>query len=163
MKIIEATKDHFPVIHNIAHATWPVTFGKILSPVQIDYMLEMMYSLPSIEAQVKRGHVFLMVQDGANYVGYASYELNYKGTSKVKVHKIYILPSVQGKGVGALLMNRISDVAKTHHATHLSLNVNRDNKAIQFYERIGFTIVSSEDIDIGNGFLMEDYIMEKNL
>lgn len=161
--IVPAEVQHFSVIQTIARNTWPHTFGAILSPQQIDYMLNWMYSLSSIEEQVKKGHVFLLATDGKEYYGYASYEMNYKGTAKVKVHKIYILPTAQGKGVGRLLMDAIAETAKQHKATHLALNVNRENPAIKFYERYGFEIVGSEDIDIGNGYLMEDYAMEKKL
>lgn len=161
--IVPAEVQHFSVIQDIARNTWPHTFGAILSPQQIDYMLNWMYSLSSIEEQVKKGHNFLLATDGKEYYGYASYEVNYKGTAKVKVHKIYILPSVQGKGVGRLLMDAIAETAKQHDGTHLALNVNRENPAIKFYERYGFEIVGSEDIDIGNGYLMEDYVMEKKL
>lgn len=161
--IIPAEDQHFSIIQSIARDTWPHTFGAILSPQQIEYMLNWMYSIPSIEDQVRRGHVFLLATDGKQYYGYASYEVGYKGSAKVKVHKIYILPSAQGKGVGRLLMDAIAEAGKQHHATHLALNVNRENTAIKFYERYGFEIVASEDIDIGNGYLMEDYVMEKKL
>lgn len=162
--IIPAKVNHYNIIRQIAHTTWPVTFGEILSPTQIGYMLDWMYSLPAITQQVnEKQHVFLLATDGQTYYGYASYELNYQDSGKVKVHKIYILPEAQGKGVGRLLMDAIAAVAKEHRFDHLVLNVNRSNKAIQFYKHYGFVITGEEDIDIGNGFLMEDYIMEKTL
>ncbi len=96
-----------------------------------------------------------------NYLGFLSYELNYKGVPKTKIHKIYLLPASQGKGVGKQLIEAVTDRAKAEHNDTLSLNVNRHNKAIRFYERLGFTHVASETIDIGNGFIMDDYVMEK--
>lgn len=164
MEIIKADKSHFPAIRDIAMQTWPDTFAKILSKEQISYMLEMMYSIPSLEKQTEQdNHVFLLAQEDNEYFGYLSYELNYKNLSKTKIHKIYILPKSQGKGVGKLLINKVNEIALDAEQQILALNVNRDNKAVDFYKKIGFSIIGTEDIDIGNNFLMEDYIMEKSL
>ena len=164
MEIIKADKSHFPVIRDIAMQTWPDTFAKILSKEQISYMLEMMYSIHSLEKQTEQdNHVFLLAEEDGEYFGYLSYELNYKNLSKTKIHKIYILPKSQGKGVGKLLINKVNEIALDAEQQILALNVNRDNKAVDFYKKIGFSIIGTEDIDIGNNFLMEDYIMEKSL
>ena len=162
IEISIAREKDYPTIQAIAHETWYPTFGEILSKEQIAYMLEMMYSIQSIAEQVaQKGHVFLLAKEGETRLGYASYELNYKGTNKTKIHKIYILPSTQGKGVGKKLFEEIEKIAQENGNNTLSLNVNRQNKAIDFYEKIGFKKIGTEDIDIGNGFLMEDFIMEK--
>ena len=162
--ITEATEHGLPIIRDIAYQTWPSTFGEILSPSQISYMLDMMYSLDALKTQIKdKSHVFLLAQDTENkeYLGYISYEFDYGGQSRTKIHKIYLLPVSQGKGVGRLLIDKVAELGIDHKNANLTLNVNRYNKAIQFYERMGFTIVGNETIDIGDGFLMEDFIMEK--
>ncbi len=164
--ITQATKADFPIIQNIAHQTWPSTFADILSPTQISYMLDMMYSLEALKEQVNdKKHVFLLAKDegSGEYLGFISYELTCKSQPITKIHKIYLLPASQGKGVGRLLIDTVADVAIRTDNNRLGLNVNRYNKAIQFYERMGFSIVGQEDIDIGDGFLMEDFIMEKSL
>ncbi|MBN8821157.1 MULTISPECIES: GNAT family N-acetyltransferase [unclassified Spirosoma] len=164
--ITQATEHDLPTIQDIAHRTWPNTFGEILSPDQISYMLDMMYSLEALKSQVNdKQHVFLLAKEDTTqeFLGYSSYELNYKGQPLTKIHKIYLLPASQGKGVGRLLIDAVAEVAKANNNDRLGLNVNRYNKAIQFYERVGFSIVGNEDIDIGDGFLMEDFVMEKPL
>lgn len=164
--ITEATEQDLPVIRDIAYRTWPATFGEILSPAQIDYMLNMMYGLDALRAQIEdKNHVFLLAQetDSNEYLGFISYEFDYKDQSKTKIHKIYLLPASQGKGVGRLLIDKVAVLAMERNNPSLSLNVNKYNKAIQFYERMGFATVDTETIDIGEGFLMEDYIMEKPL
>ena len=113
-RIIPATAADHPTIQRIAHETWPDTFGEILSPEQIEYMLDMMYSQEAIREQVDKGHVFLLLleanaEEGANIpganqtrytpVGYASYQFDYLPDT-CKLHKIYLLPSTQGKGFG---------------------------------------------------------------
>ena len=164
--LTQATEHDLPIIRDIAYQTWPNTFGEILSPAQISYMLEMMYSLDALKTQIRdQNHVFLLAREDESkaYLGYVSYEFDYKEQPKTKIHKIYLLPAGQGKGVGRLLIDNVAKLAKAHQNTRLSLNVNQYNKAIQFYERMEFAVVGSETIDIGNGFLMEDLIMEKPL
>lgn len=124
-------------------------------------MLGWMYSDDSLRQQMEeRGHQFLVAMEDDRCYGFASFELNGKKPGTTRIHKLYILPQSQGKGVGSLLVNVIATAALEHHNDIITLNVNRRNKATSFYMRIGFEIAGSEDIDIGEGFLMEDYIME---
>ena len=152
--IQEASEKELSLIREIAHKTWPYTFGNILSAAQIAYMLEWMYSLPSLQEQVKdKGHTFLIAREEGTALGFASYELNYKSQAVTKIHKIYVLPNTQGKGIGKALIGRIAEVSKQHQNKALSLNVNRQNAAVQFYQHLGFEIIGQENIDIGQGFM----------
>lgn len=164
MKLVEASTEEIFIIQSLSDRIWPSTFLDILTQEQIVYMMDMMYSTDSLEKQMKEsGHHYLLAKDDDEYLGYVSYELNYKNSGTTKIHKIYVLPSTQGKGIGRLFIDTVGDIAKTNNDSKLSLNVNRFNKAIDFYQRIGFEIIGREDINIGNGFLMEDYIMNKTL
>ncbi len=164
MELIKTAEEHIPLIKAIADEVWPKTFGDILSPAQIVYMMDMMYSEEAIKQQMNEwNHHYLLAKEGDDYLGYVSYETGYKGKPWTKVHKIYVLSTSQGKGVGRFLIDAVSAIAKEKGDTELSLNVNRYNKAIEFYKKVGFGIIGNEDIDIGNGFLMEDYIMNKKL
>lgn len=164
MQIVEATTDHIYNIQVLSNVIWPVAFSNILSQEQIVYMMDMMYSTSSLEKQIKElNHHYLLAEEDGEYLGYLSYELNYKGMPITKIHKIYVLPSLQGKGVGRFFINAVSEIAIKNNNTLLSLNVNRYNKAIDFYKRMGFDFFASENIEIGNGFLMEDYVMNKDL
>ena len=164
MQIVEATTDHIYNIQVLSNVIWPATFSNILSQEQISYMMDMMYSTSSLEKQINElNHHYLLAEEDGEYLGYLSYELNYKGTPITKIHKIYVLPSIQGKGVGRLFIDAVSKLALKNNNTLLSLNVNRYNRAIDFYKRMGFDFFTSENIDIGNGFLMEDYVMNKDL
>ncbi|WP_423148508.1 GNAT family N-acetyltransferase [Rubrolithibacter danxiaensis] len=164
LQIIRAELSDLHQIQTIAYQTWPVTFKNILSDEQIEYMLEMMYSTNSLTTQVQdKQHVFLLAMNSNEFKGFTSYELNYKGSKATKIHKIYILPGQQGKGIGKSLLDKVSEIALKNSNSALSLNVNRQNAAIDFYRKYGFKIVAEENIPIGNGFLMEDYVMEKLL
>ncbi|HQW45417.1 MAG TPA: GNAT family N-acetyltransferase, partial [Chitinophagaceae bacterium] len=80
-----------------------------------------------------------------------------------KLHKIYVLTSQQGKGTGRFLIDYIISQIRPMGATSLQLQVNRDNAAKSFYEKLGFVILKEADFDIGNGYFMRDYVMEKKL
>ena len=162
IEIRKADLGDIPVIQQIAYRTWPHTFGAILSPSQIAYMLDWMYTTAALQEQMeKEGHLFFLAIDGDDAVGFVGCQPNYKGQATIKIHKLYILPNQQGKGVGRELLNKVTEIAHEHQNITMSLNVNRNNNALHFYRKVGFEVVAKEDIDIGNGFLMEDFIMEK--
>ncbi|HMG15422.1 MAG TPA: GNAT family N-acetyltransferase [Saprospiraceae bacterium] len=163
IKHIKGTEDLI-LIRSIAHQTWPHTFAEILSKDQIGYMLELLYSIPSLEQQVsEKGHKFLIAYENEEAIGFASYEANSNGSNSTKIHKIYFLPSTQGKGYGRQMMDYIKSLALKLKQTSLILNVNKYNKAIQFYEYLGFHIIKQEVIDIGSGYIMDDFVMEFSL
>jgi ribosomal protein S18 acetylase RimI-like enzyme len=94
-------------------------------------------------------------------VGFASFsEIEH---TVYKLQKIYILHNQQGRGTGKFTIDQILSDIRPKGATALRLNVNRYNKAKTFYERLGFTVIKEEKIDIGNGYVMDDYVMEKQL
>jgi len=161
MTIVEATKDHIFAIQALADRIWPPTFQEILTEEQIVYMMNMMYSTSSLEKQIDESCHYLLVEEDAEYIGFVSYEVGYKEYSTTKIHKIYVLPSIQGKGIGRFMIDAVEKIARKNNSRNLILNVNRFNKALEFYKRIGFEILAEEDIDIGKGFLMQDYIMNK--
>ena len=163
MEIIEVSKKDVFRIKKIAELTWPDTFKEILSEEQIRYMLNWMYSLDVLATQIENGHQFYILTDNGIDLGFIGTELNYPSIGNAKIHKIYVLPEYQGKGVGLKLIEQVEMVSKTNNIISLTLNVNRFNKAIDFYLKNDFKIIKEENIEIGNGFLMEDYVMEKIL
>lgn len=160
MEIVQALHNDISRIQSIAHITWPETFREILTPQQIEYMLNWMYSYDALSKAIgdPNQSFWLFTEDG-NTFGFAGIEHRYEGRNATKLHKIYVLPEAQGKKVGQRLMERVKEEARKAGSGELLLNVNRYNKAAGFYERLGFQIVGEEDIDIGNGYLMEDYQM----
>lgn len=159
--IRQATKHDIPIIRKLAEASWPVAYQEILSTKQLAYMLELIYSEQSLNEQFDAGHTFLIVEEDNQPVAFASYNMLKPGVYKLQ--KIYALPQQQGKGIGKLLVNHTVEILQSAGAASLLLNVNRYNKAKQFYEHIGFTVIGEEDIDIGEGYFMNDFIMEKKI
>ncbi|MCZ2459249.1 MAG: GNAT family N-acetyltransferase [Chitinophagales bacterium] len=161
LKIREATVNDIALIRELTSRVWPQTYAAILSDKQIDYMLDMMYSEPSLKKQMEEGAQFIIAYYDQEPVGFASYQQT--GPEVFKLHKIYVLLSQQGKGVGKFIINYITDKIKAQNAKALQLQVNRFNKAKDFYEKLGFVILYEADFDIGNGFFMNDYVMEKKI
>ena len=159
--IRNASNQDIPLIRELTFRIWPQTYSSILSQQQIDYMLEMMYSESSLQKQMNEGCQFIVVYDEKVPVGFASYQEIRQ--SVYKLHKIYILPSQQGKGTGRFVIHHILGDIKRRGASALQLQVNRFNKAKDFYERLGFKKIDESDFDIGDGYFMNDYVMEKIL
>jgi len=161
LKIRKASITDIPLIRDLTFRIWPQTYTGLLTPEQIEYMLGMMYSESSLEKQMNSGSQFIFVYDDEEPVGFAAYFS--KELSIYKLDKIYILPSQQGKGTGRFVIDYIVDELKKKVASALQLQVKRDNKARFFYEKLGFKILHEINVDIGNGYFMNDYLMEKKL
>lgn len=162
--IVPNTDNQFTAVRAIAFEVWPKAYDAILTEAQLAYMLEMMYSVAALQEQsTLKQHHFVLIYSNDEAVGFASYEYNVNNSGKTKIHKIYILSSQQGKGTGKVLVDYIEQQALAFGDKALFLNVNKYNSAIQFYQKTGFEIVKEEVIDIGNGFVMDDYVMGKQL
>lgn len=147
----------------LAYQIWPVAYKDILELDQLQYMLKLIYSPASLKRQMTvEQHHFLLAELGEEPVGFAAYSRIIE-PSTFKLHKLYVLPQIQGKGLGKTLLENVEEAVRNAGGTHLHLNVNRHNKARMFYERLGFSIIDEEDIDIGNNYFMNDYVMEKNI
>lgn len=163
MKIFQAKPEDLLVIQELAYKIWPSTYGEILSEEQLKFMLNKFYEIDFLKIQMTNGQHFLLIKEENVVYGFASYELNYENSNLTKIHKIYVLPETQGKGIGKKLIDFIEKITIDNNNSAVILNVNRFNKALGFYEKIGFKIVETVDIEIGNGYLMEDFIMKKSV
>ena len=162
LEIRTADADDINTIGYLAQQIWPVAYREILSPAQLEYMLKMIYSPEAIKQQMNLQQQFLIAELDDDPVGFASYSSLSKD-GLFKLHKLYVLPGLHGKGLGKALLDFITEEIISLGATTLRLNMNRKNKAKLFYERNGFTIIKEEDVDIGNNYFMNDFVMEKKL
>jgi len=162
--ISEAAISDIKQIQNIVNITWPITYGEILSKEQLDYMLGLFYSDEALTEQYdKKVQLFYMIYEEETNIGFIGIEHNYNKEAITKIHKIYLLPETQGKGIGKKVIDEIGKLASENNSAALLLNVNRFNSALGFYKKIGFEVIDEVNIEIGNGYLMEDYVMEKKL
>ena len=160
-----AAEDDLQSIHDMAEIVFRHTYRNILSPEQMEYMMDWMYSLPNLRRQLEDGHVYHIAYDGDSPCGYVSVQpdrIDEDGTEVFHLQKIYVLPSEQGTGLGRLLFNTATDFVCSRARklpVRIELNVNRSNPAVGFYEHLGMRILRQGDFHIGNGFYMNDYIM----
>ncbi|PSL46728.1 ribosomal protein S18 acetylase RimI-like enzyme [Chitinophaga niastensis] len=162
-RIKAATVADISTIQELTDKIWRPTYQAILTPEQVEYMIGMMYSTDSLTNQmVTLGHRFLLLLDEDKPIGFAAYSTT-DTPAIYKLQKIYLDLSYQGKGVGKFLLLQVADQVKALGANILELDVNRFNKAKLFYEKQGFTVYKEKNTDIGNGYLMEDFVMRKPL
>ena len=157
--IKKATEADIRLIHKLGCEAFPQTYEKILSPAQIEYMLDWMYSEKSIAEQMKEGHTYYIgLLDGEPF-GYVS--VRRESEALFHLEKIYLLKRFQGRKLGRLLFEKAQEHVKSECPSpcRMILNVNRYNAALGFYKRMGMSEVGRGDFTIGNGFFMNDYIM----
>lgn len=163
MSVRLAKKSELPIVHDLAWKIFPVTYKEILSPSQTEYMMDWMYSVENLEKDVDRGvQYYIFTHDGED-IGYTAFEMTEPDTKGYKLHKIYLLPAHQGKGLGKIQLAETLQKAKEDGAHSICLNVNRNNKAVAFYKSQGWEVSHDEDNHIGNGFYMNDHVMKKTL
>jgi diamine N-acetyltransferase len=163
ISIRSTTSIDFPIIRDIAYKTWPETYGPILGKTQLEYMLNKFYSVDCLQSNVANNQEFFIIEENTISLGFLGIENKHNKEKVTKIHKIYILPNNQGKGIGKLAIDFVADLAKNNNSEKLRLNVNKFNKAIDFYRKIGFDIVDEVVIAIGNDYVMDDYVMEKKI
>ena len=160
-----ARTDDISVIHDMAEVAFRHTYREILSPEQMEYMMDWMYSPVNLLKQFEDGHVYHILFSQGRPCGYVSVQKEGTDADKTEVwhlQKIYVLPSEQGKGFGKLLFEKAVSHVKENLSgikARIELNVNRQNKAVSFYHHLGMTILREGDFHIGSGFYMNDYIM----
>lgn len=156
----KATTADCALIHALASIAFPATYQEILSPSQIDYMMEWMYAPANIGKQMEvDGHEYFIAYFNNEACGYLSIEQQEEDLFHLQ--KIYVLPRFQGKRVGRFLFEKAIEQIKSIHPApcRMELNVNRQNKAMHFYERMGMRKLNEGDFAIGNGYSMCDFIM----
>ncbi len=163
IQLLPASIEQIPLVQEMAAETWPSAFGKILSQEQLAYMMQKMYSTSALKEQMEaKGHRFLIAYEGQKALGFSSFETNYLKKRHLKIHKLYILPAAQGKGLGSKFLKTLETAGQREGMKNLELNVNKYNKqALDFYLKMGFQKFREEVIPIGKGFVMDDYSLLK--
>lgn len=160
--IRHANPADIPAIQMLATEIWHEVYPTIISMEQIDYMLSMMYSAESLQVQLTKDHAqFFLLCEGERAIGFASWSLIESG--EARLHKLYVLPAFHGTGAGAALLHAVEREAMQQQCEALQLNVNKYNPARSFYQNKGYRILREEVIDIGSGYVMDDYVMHKLL
>ena len=148
----------------LAREIWCAHYSAIISVAQIEYMLGQRYSSEVVRAELRRDGIWwdkLMVAGGM--AGFASYFLT-GVPGEMKLDKLYVHPRHQRRGYGGTMIAHAGEVARANGCTRLVLAVNKNNRsAIAAYLKHGFSIADAVVKDIGDGFVMDDYIMVKQV
>lgn len=158
--IRKATVTDCNLINKMAQDVFPATYNEILSPEQLDYMMDWMYNPENIRKQMEEErHIYFIAYKECVPCGYVSIQPQEENVFHLQ--KIYVLPYFQGLHCGSFLFKEAIKYIKEIHPTPclMELNVNRNNKALKFYEYMGMKKLREGDFPIGNGYYMNDYIM----
>ncbi|MBE6369395.1 MAG: GNAT family N-acetyltransferase [Lentisphaerae bacterium] len=158
------TEASLQAIRDVAAEVWPRTFKEILSPEQIEYMMEMMYAPQVMNKELAEGVHFELVRADHAPAGYIVYSAYGSDRRVAKLHKVYLLHKFHSQGIGQQMLDHAQEQCRQLGFTSVVLAVNKQNsRAIKAYQRNGFTIYDSVCNPIGSGFFMDDYLMKKAL
>ena len=163
-EIVSATDADLPIIADLAGIIWRACYPGIITVAQIDYMMARMYALDVMRDEIRSDRIrydLLLVDSKPS--GFAAYGPTAE-RGVVKLHKLYLLLECHGRGLGSYLLRHVQSEIRATGARRLILSVNKRNaKAIAAYKRNGFVITNSVVTNIGDGFVMDDYVMAKDL
>jgi N-acetylglutamate synthase-like GNAT family acetyltransferase len=154
MILRKATLEDIPIIQEIAEEAWRPTYGPILTEEQTLYMIPMMYATEVLVPQIA---LFSVLEVDGVAIGYCAFEK--QTDTEGKLHKLYLRPSLKQKGAGSFIIKQIRDIARLMGLSSIYLNVNKQNSAVDFYLKKGFIKERELVLDIGNGYVMDDYVM----
>ncbi len=162
IKIIATnTKASYTLIEQLASTIWHEHYTSIIGVAQVEYMIHKFQTATAIEAQVKQGYYYYLVYYNDIPAGYLSFK---KEDDALFLSKIYIQKEYRGIDLGKTAMEFITQQAYKLNCTKITLTVNINNsKSIKAYKNMGFVNTGSIVQDIGNGFVMDDYTMEKTI
>lgn len=147
----------------LAQRIWPEHFTAIIGADQLAYMLDKFESIDAINNQLASGGEYYLAESDHEPIGYTCIVPD-KPNSRVLLNKRYVVKASRGAGVGKAMLQFIQQNCQDAGYECLWLRVNRGNlQTINWYQRQGFVVLSEDRKDIGKGFYMDDYIMQKAL
>jgi len=154
--------DEVETVIVLAGDVWRKHYPGIITPEQVEYMFAQRYKAPLIRQLVARGDLWLAARAGEDLVGLAHGHALQDGD--YKLDKLYVHNDWQRHGIGGRLIDAVAGHARAHGASRLLLRVNRQNhNAIGAYLKHGFRVATLIVEEIGNGFIMDDYVMTKEI
>jgi ribosomal protein S18 acetylase RimI-like enzyme len=164
LSIVAATEADLAAVAELAGVIWRRHYPGIITDEQIEYMLALGYSHPALSRFIEEEGAGLdLARIGKRLAGFAAY-YPIDGGRELKLDKLYVLQELQGRGVGSQLIAKVEAAARAQSRGTLILQVNKNNaQAIRAYEKNGFAIREAVVVEIGNGFVMDDYVMAKPL
>lgn len=164
------TEADLPVLRDLAGAIWRQHYTGIIPAAQIEFMLMARFDDESLREQLRAKDRWLeLLRVSGTPVGYCSCELTdaesgKTGPSALKLGQLYVLESHRRRGLGGIMLRHVDRRARVLGSSTLWLQVNKRNTgAIGFYRAAGFEVIREAVFDIGGGFVMDDYVMAKQV
>jgi N-acetylglutamate synthase-like GNAT family acetyltransferase len=158
MQFRKALISDIQAIQQIAEKAWRPTYEKILTEEQTIYMLDLMYRADVLKTQIEGNIDFFMVEESSQILGY--FAIEHTGKAQSKLHKLYLNPQNKSTGIGTKIIQFLKKWANERSIETIELNVNKKNSAVLFYEKMGFERIIEVVLDIGQGYVMDDYVMQ---
>lgn len=150
------------VVERLSVAIWTDYYTPLIGRAQVEYMLGRFLTLEALRAQIAEGYEYYLVEEVRQPIGYFAFQFRDKG--ELFLSKYYVEKSRRGNGYGRRVMDLLVETARRHGARKIALTVNKGNRlALAVYERLGFRNVEALVTDIGGGFVMDDYRLEKEV
>ncbi len=154
--------DEAEAVVALAGRVWRAHYPGIITPEQIEYMLAQRYRPVLVRQFIARGDIWLAARVQGELVGFAHGHPLTEGD--YKLDKLYVDLDRQRQGIGGALIRELAARAARLGVSRLVLRVNRQNlQAVEAYLKQGFTVATIHLEDIGGGFIMDDYVMTKDL
>jgi ribosomal protein S18 acetylase RimI-like enzyme len=155
-----ATAIDIETVARLAKEIWYEHYVPIIGREQVDYMVPRMQSVPAIAAQIAEGYEYFLAAVDGEEVGYAAVRSE---DGAVFLSKLYVRKSARRSGIARRMLAHLEDSARVRGLRSIWLTVNKENPALQAYLRLGFRVTGPIVTDIGDGFVMDDYRMEKTI
>jgi len=155
-----STDEDLRTVERLSAEIWNEHYTPLIGRAQVEYMLTRFLALDALHRQLAEGYEYYLVEEARRPIGYFAFQL--RGGTELFLSKYYLEKSRRGKGYGRRAMDLLAETARRHGARTISLTVNKGNAlALEVYRRLGFRNAGSLVTDIGGGFVMDDYRLER--
>lgn len=145
----------------LAERLWHSAYDGLLGKTQVDYMVDLLQSAPALCEQIAHGYTYYFIRSGGQTIGFCGVQ---RQGAKLFLSKLYLSDEFRGRGVGQLALGKVAALARDRGAKSVYLTVNKGNlRAVRAYEKFGFVRTEEQVTDIGNGFVMDDFVYEFTL
>lgn len=159
------TEKQIETLCAIAEKVWHLTYDSLLPEGQVDYMVEKFQSAPAVKEQIANSNYrYYLLTGNGQAGGFVGFSPRYEGREEMFLSKVYLLPELRGHGAVRAVFSLVEEETKKEGLKKIRLTVNKGNShAVDVYRHYGFQIVDQVETDIGSGYVMDDYIMVKEL
>ncbi|OHX66163.1 GNAT family N-acetyltransferase [Flammeovirga pacifica] len=155
------TDQDFLIVDQLANKIWNEHYTPIIGKAQVDYMLKKFQNFDVMKSQVEKGYHYFLIESDNKAIGYIGFT---EEEGALFLSKLYLLTTERGRGQGQKSLKFIFDFAKDYQLKGVKLTVNKYNEiAIKAYKRYGFEVIDEVVADIGQGYVMDDYIFYKSI